>query len=96
VVVSHYSTAREQFAYCPRCYDPSEGTADTERVCGHGATVDEALWSWAEQHETVHEVEWVPNTLWRELEEQLATEAARQRRLGHGIAWNGCESAALH
>lgn len=95
VTVSLYAGTADHFASCPRCYDPSEGSADTERVCGHGASIEDALWAWAEQHETVCEVEWVPNPMWPELEQQVAAESERQA--GLGMTHAGSPSAAtLH
>lgn len=67
-------------ASCPRCLDPAEGASDRAQCYGHGNTPDEALWSWQEQHDEAHEVDWAPTSdVIGNLARDVGFEAERQR-----------------
>jgi hypothetical protein len=61
VSVSYSVLGRCWEALCRNCYDGTEDAGSLSHVTGHGATPDEAVSEWLEQHETAADVEFWPH-----------------------------------
>ena len=77
VSVSYNPLGRCWQALCEYCYDGTEDAGSLAHVTGHGATPDEALSEWQEQHETAADVEFWPHPT--SLDWLVKVEAHRQR-----------------
>jgi hypothetical protein len=75
--VSYNPLGRCWQALCEQCYDGTEDAGALSHCHGHGATPDEALSDWLEQHELAADLEVWPHPA--SLEWLIKVEARRQR-----------------
>lgn len=78
---SHARPFRYQ-AHCDNCLDPTEDAGRLAHVVGYGATPEEALWAWQDDHDDAHadQICWsVVPTVVEEVLAQAAEEFRRNR-----------------
>lgn len=68
-------------ASCSMCLDPTEDAGRLAHVVGYGASPEEALWAWQDDHDDAHvdQIRWSVVTLVEDVLAQAAEEFARQQ-----------------